>query len=416
MIEYKNNILRIGFSRSFFDLLWAVSFFLFMLSVICYNNFEYNNYFYFFVFFLLFGVCAAEFLIRKLSLQRVWLPLHTIWYGLFLLLCLISTIWAESFDIAVKPMSRMLQILIITLFITYFIDSEERLDLYLNALIAATVYMTVYIFVKTPPDRWFRGFLGSATGLNTNDVGLALSICVIVSFYKAFVKKQYYLYIVSAAVFVAAVLTSSRKALMMSVLGAGMIVIFNYRKRNYVLRLLIFLSILVLAVILVYQIPALYNTVGVRMDRMINYLMVDRSGDYSMYLREMYISLARSFFADSPIVGHGINNFSYLSGLSGATATYAHNNYWELAADLGVVGLLVYYWFYLYLMVKLFFRMLDGHKLALLFLPIMLLFFVFEYGIVNYYKMQSHLLIALSFIALTLIDKEKAAKRKEAAA
>ncbi|MCL2508039.1 MAG: O-antigen ligase family protein [Oscillospiraceae bacterium] len=417
MINYENGILKINSKRSFFDVLWGISFFLFMLSVICYSVDQSKNYFYFFVFFLLFGVCAADFLVRKLSFRRIWLPLHTIWYGLFLLLCVISTIWAQSFDVAMLPMSRMVQILVITMFLVYFVDSEDRMELYLNILIAATMYMTVYIFVKTPYDMWFDGFLGQVTNYNTNDVGFALSICFLLSFYKAFVKKKFYMYAVCALTFTAAVLTSSRKALLMCVMGMGMMVVFNYRKKNYMLRVFCFIGVLILAVILIYQIPELYNTVGKRMDRMIDFFMVDKTVDQSLYLRRVFIDMAQSFFADSPIFGHGINNFQYLSGLSGEIATYAHNNYWELAADLGVLGLVAYYWFYAYMLVKLFLQMIDGHKLSLLFLPVMILFLVFEYGMVNYYKMQVQLMIAMSFVTINLNDSIKVReRRKEVAA
>ena len=41
----------------------------------------------------------------------------------------------------------------------------------------------------------------------------------------------------------------------------------------------------------------------------------------------------------------------------------------------------------------------------MLFTPLMLLFLVFEYGMVNYYKTQVHLVIAVAFIAIVLNDK-----------
>ena len=406
MFEYKNGLLRLNFTNSVWDVMWSCSFFLFLLSCICYGNFDdTNNFFYYFVFFLFIGISSLGILLNGNSLKKFFIPLNTIWYALFFVLCVVSCLWAESFPTAVQPLSRMLQILAVTACVYYYIDSGKRLDIYLNTTIAASVYLIIYIFVKTPSSEWFSGFIGSVTGYNTNDVGLALSICFIITFYKAFVKGKYPMYILSAVSFFTAILTSSRKALFMCVLAVILIVAFNYRAKNYVLRLLASIGLVILAVILIYEVPQLYQTVGVRIDSMIEYFMNDKSSDSSLTLREMYVNIAKSFFFEKPIIGHGINNFGYLNSLLGNLSTYAHNNYLEIAADLGIVGLIVYYWFYLFLLVKLIKQTLNGHKTALLYLPLIFLLIIFEYGMVNYYKMQVHLVIASAFAASTINDK-----------
>lgn len=405
MVEYKNGLLRINVTNSFWDVAWNCSFFLFMLSCICYGNFdETNNYFYYFVFFLFTGVSSIGLLLKGNIFKKLFIPLNTIWYALFYALCVSSCLWAASFYSATQPLSRILQILVVTTFVFYYIDSPKRLETYLNTVIAASLYLIIYIFVKTPPAEWFSGFIGSVTGYNTNDVGLAISICLIISFYKAFVRGKYLMYIVCAVCFFTAALTSSRKALLMCVLAIIMIVAFNYRAKNYILRIFIIIGVAVLSIVLIYEVPQLYQTIGIRMDSMINYFMNDKSSDNSLALRELYISLAKGFFLEKPIIGHGINNFGYLSNLYGNIFTYAHNNYLEIAADLGVVGLVVYYWFYLYIFVKLIKQTLNGHKTALLFLPLIILLLIFEYGMVNYYKMQVHLVIASAFAASFLND------------
>jgi O-antigen ligase len=406
MFEYKNGLLKLSFTNSVWDVVWSCSFFLFMLSCICYGNFnDTNNYFYYFVFFLFVGVSSLGIIFKGNGLKKIFIPLNTIWYGLFFMLCVVSCLWAESFTSSAEPLSRLLQILAVTTCVFYYIDNDERLDIYLNTTIAASFYLIIYIFVKTPYTKWFDGFIGSVTGYNTNDVGLALSICFIISFYKAFVKGKHLMYILSAVSFLTAILTSSRKALFMCVLSIIMIVAFNYRAKNYVLRLLISICLVILSVILIYEIPQLYQSIGVRLDSMISFFMNDKNSDSSLALRETYINLAKSFFFEKPVIGHGINNFGYLNRLMGNIFTYAHNNYLEIAADLGVVGLVVYYWFYLYLLIRLIKQTLNGHKTALLYLPLILLLVIFEYGMVNYYKMQVHLVIASAFAATTVNEK-----------
>ena len=72
----------------------------------------------------------------------------------------------------------------------------------------------------------------------------------------------------------------------------------------------------------------------------------------------------------------------------------------------------MYYWFYAYLFFKLARQMLNGSKTALLFLTLLVQFIVFEYGIVNYYKIQSHLVLAAACCVVAINDR--AVSRKEA--
>ena len=406
------------------DFLWSVCFFLLMLSVICFGGKnEGLDYYYYFTFFLFVGYSGLLFLFRIGRTMRLYLPMHTVWYGLFLLLAILSGIWADSLSYTMVPISKMTQILVVTGCLILYVDSREKLERYIYTVMAATLFMTVYIYARTPRAKWFNGYLGTVTRFNTNDVGCALSVMVLFAFYEAYVHKKRGAYAIAAIAFLTAVLTSSRKALLMCISGILLIVVFNYRARNYILRVLIILAGLASVLVLVYQIPYLYNAVGWRLNKMIEFVMNDDTSDHSLVLRKFYIDMAQTFFEENPLVGIGMNNFSYRIRDYGSAIAYAHNNYMEIAADLGIVGLVTYYWFYVYLLWKLFKQVLDGHKNALLFLSMMILFMVFEYGMVNYYKMQVQMGIAISYAVVVMNDRAdtanylrsavRRAKRKE---
>ncbi|MCR5485072.1 MAG: O-antigen ligase family protein [Clostridiales bacterium] len=404
MIQYRNGLLKIKNKESPLDVLWDIGLFLFMLSAICYGKSdETNNFFYYFVFFFFLGISAFYMIFRGRPLN-IFIPLHTLWYGLFLLLCLVSSIWAVSFPVAFTPISRMIQILAITMCLLIYIDNEEKIERYLDIVVAASVYTMIYIYVMTPPSQWFDGFLGSVTGYNTNDIGCAFTICVLITFYKGFIRQRRIAYIICILSFLTVILTSSRKSLFMCVAGIVLIVIFNYRKKNYILYVLSTIGLMALLLVLIYQIPSLYRTVGVRIDSMIDYFLFDKSADSSIAIREFYINTAKSMFFEKPLLGYGINNFVYVSGRIGHISTYAHNNYWEIAADLGIVGLITYYWFYVFLFIKLFKQVIDGHKQSLLFFSIIVLLLIFEYSMINYYKFQIHILIAAVYMAAVVND------------
>ena len=392
---------------------WNVSFFLLMLAVICFGNIQSGtNYYYYGVFFLFIGVTAAEALLDRHWYRHIFLPLQSMWYGLFLILALLSSIWASSFDTTMLPLSRMVQIFALTFCLCQHIRNEERLDEYLRLLLAASLFLAIYLLARTPISEWFSGFLGRGTGYNSNDIGLSMAISVITSFYLAYVRGNKKYFVLAALSIFVVVLTSSRKAIFMSGLGVIMLVVFNFRTRKYILRVFTILAATALVILMIFQIPQLYQVIGIRMETMVEYFMSDHDADYSISLRSFYVGIARSILREHPLLGIGINNFSYYVRAYGNTLSYCHNNYWEIAADLGIVGLFVYYWFYVYLFVKLARQALNGSKSALLFVTLMVQFFVFEYGIVNYYKAQSHLVIAAAYCAAAINDRAQAQREE----
>lgn len=403
MSQFRKSAPRLAAGSDILETIWNVSFFLLMLSVICFGNTKSGtNYYYYTVFFLFIGVSYLEVLLDRGWYRHLYLPLHSIWYGMFVILSIVSSIWAQSFATTILPLSKMIQILALTNCLIQHVRTEKRLEQYLRIVMAASLFLIVYLLVRTPFSRWFSGFLGHGTGYNTNDIGLSIAVCVLISFYEAHVRGRRICYALTVLSLFAVILTSSRKGVLMSIFGVIVIAVFNYRARKYMLRVLCILAGIVLLVFLIYQIPPLYRAIGMRIDAMLSYFFEDQEVDYSISLRRYFIDIAKSILREHPFFGIGLNNFSYYVRSYGTTLTYCHNNYWEIAAGLGIVGLITYYWFYLYLFLRLVRQVLDGHKSALLFTALLLQFMVFEYGIVNYYKTQSHLVIAAAFCAVMI--------------
>lgn len=65
--------------------------------------------------------------------------------------------------------------------------------------------------------------------------------------------------------------------------------------------------------------------------------------DQSAEVRKEFATEFWPYFSQQPIVGHGPNAFSDVTG----AGTYAHNNFAEIAVNWGLVGLLLYYSMYL---------------------------------------------------------------------
>ena len=94
---------------------------------------------------------------------------------------------------------------------------------------------------------------------------------------------------------------------------------------------------------LVIDIPFLNEIIGYRIEEALDLFTKTGTGDVSSQNRVGLIGLALQMWSDHPILGLGMNNFPMFQTI-GEAGYYAHNNYVELLADLGLVGFCLYYY------------------------------------------------------------------------
>lgn len=400
MFSYKNGILRIGREKPGLDFFVDTGFFL----LLCFQFATPTpgndvNYFYYFAFFFFLGVTFVKLMLLFKSKGTFVMPSFTLWFGGFTLLSFASTLWAEYPDNSMLVMSKMLQSTVITFCMAQNYATRTGLLKCARMFSWAGIYALVFILIKTPVDTWFSGSFGAAaTALNPNTIGMIFTICVIVSFYFAFYCNAKTYYIFAALQLLAVLLTGSRKSLLASAMGIMIMMLMKSRRRNLILRILGVLAFITVLYYIVMSVPEIYAIIGRRVEGMLNHI-TGEGGDYSMALRQMFIDHARDMFFEKPILGYGINNFIVKIGQRTGISTYAHNNYYELLADLGIVGFVAFYSYYVYLAVSLFkiWRKSSGSlvKLMLVWVAVIM---VCEYGLVSYYQVYIHMTLCCAYL------------------
>ena len=110
------------------------------------------------------------------------------------------------------------------------------------------------------------------------------------------------------------------------------------------------------------------------------------------------------WFKEKPKLGYGIDSYKMLLGTKetsfGITGAYAHNNYIELIVDVGILGLVVYYYIYIYMIIKSFKYIKSRNLLLILMLGILIACMVNEYGQVTYYYKFYQLVLLLIYIVI----------------
>lgn len=181
--------------------------------------------------------------------------------------------------------------------------------------------------------------LGGIEHPNTTAYNIIISYILGVYFvinYNVKKSKKIFFVIGQILLTIGCILTGSRKVLISIVLVPLMIII--YKSKNPI-KLIIRLIMVILISLTIYTYTqrneVLYNIVGHRIEDIQGILT---GNDESATGREYLIEQALQIGISKPF-GVGVNCFKFYS-YDGA---YAHNEYLEIFADLGLIGLLIYY-------------------------------------------------------------------------
>ncbi len=412
MVTFKDGKLNIKSDRSAIELLLDLSFLALLTVNFAFTNMhEGHDYLYYVSFFAVVGVTFLCFVLGK---STVTVKLPTVWYAFFILLCAVSTLWAKyDTSLATDYISRMIQELAICYCITLYIRTKDDLERFMSIFTAAVLIMIISIFIRTPNEYIFTAYFGTNASryVTGNNINVTAYICVIgiaIAFYRAYFLKDRIYYLITAFEFFTVILTGSRKALVMSLMIFFLMSVFYVKKRFYILRILAIVAAIVGVIVLLLKVPAFYSTVGVRIERMMEFFVDDDiTRDNSLALREGFGDIGKQVFYENPILGVGLGNAYYLIELNYGYSTYMHNNYIEVASGLGIVGLVTYYWFYLYLFIGLGRRAYKGEKLYVMLFLLMAANMVGEIAMVTFYNYSVQIMLTMCYCALIIKDEPK---------
>lgn len=227
------------------------------------------------------------------------------------------------------------------------IDSDRFLQLVILAGLIAGVRFCLYTDWSGLSDGiYLRGSFGGLLDdvTNYNSYTAVLTTPCVLALYCAIVKHQKIAIFPAMVLFAMLLLGGSRKNLVAIPITALLFAQFTGNGVKKLKVLLLLLLALTVSLYLLETVPALS---GIRssLEGMRNGLSqaeeakVDVSTQGRMYLQEQGIRV----WMEHPFAGVGWHNYRYYND----AGLYAHNNYVELLASLGIVGFLLYYTMFL---------------------------------------------------------------------
>jgi len=173
--------------------------------------------------------------------------------------------------------------------------------------------------------------------------------------------------------------------------------------RRHIIKYTLFVAIIIAIIFfLMMNVEEFYETLGYRMESLINGAMGVEEHGASAKIREKMRNLAIERWMDNPLIGYGFDSFKYLAQSEFRHFFYSHCNFTELLYNGGVISFVLYYWIYYKLIKTIIKTKKASTKYKAFAIGMTVSILVYDYGIISYSTAYVQILLALSFRGLAL--------------
>lgn len=333
---------------------------------------------------------------------QVYFDNYALWLFVFTAFAASSALWAITPSLVFDMLKTLAIHMMIFLLLYSSIRTQKDIDFLLKLLLMACVVNAIYLLFTNAEildqSQEIADRLGSQEGWNANSIGMMTSVGALLSVYfsQKASKLSPKLLLGLIVVFLGAVslITGSRKAVVMLMGGISAYVFLSAKGKR--VRSLFFIVFFVLLIwYLIMENPYFYSVVGWRVEAFLSQFTGEGELDGSTLARQTLVEAAVDAWKQSPFLGHGLDCFRYFGELATGHDYYAHNNYVELLADLGVFGFLAYYGGYAYALIRSWKS--RKNKLSMLLFVLVSIMVVIEYACVTYMDFLFGTIIMLAF-------------------
>ena len=207
-------------------------------------------------------------------------------------------------------------------------------------------------------------------------------------------------------------LTGGRKYIVIPVVFLYILFLFKQDRagrQHFIKYTFIIVAVAVSIYFLIMKIPMFYDIIGIRMEGLLAFVTGDvSSADSSSIIRGRMIQIGLDKWMQSPIWGYGFDSFKYYNQIVTGRFYYSHNNFVELLYNEGIIGFVLYYWYYIrVIMIAWKRKAVIPQKTRAFVISAVLSMLVYEYGAINYTSTSTMILLCLISIMLGINDNSE---------
>ncbi|MBQ3195384.1 MAG: O-antigen ligase family protein [Clostridia bacterium] len=337
--------------------------------------------------------------------------------ALFTFYSLISSLWAErsTDSITVGKTLFEITVMVYILYTCYFENPKNTNDLlrcikwsgYIISLYSIFFYGLDFLIIAAANETRLEN-----TYANVNTIGMLSSICIVIQVDEFICEKRWKweALLCLPSIFIVA-LTHSRKALLLLILGTFLCFLLHNLDSKNILKTIGKISAIVLGALVLLNVVALMPIFAGTFDRMnalFGSIFGDGGGaDSSVLIRDRMIEVGWEQFLKTPLLGMGMANPHILSNMYLGKDAYLHNNFIELLAGGGIVGLSIYYSMYAYLLTMFWKLRRYKNEEYVICLVMTVVLLILDYGMVSYYQKIRYVYLLVMFLEIEALKKKQ---------
>lgn len=336
----------------------------------------------------------------------------------FAVFCVTSALWAIVSRDAVQKGIQVAEILLCMAVVYMCYQNEQNIRPVVSAVvlggyIIAAYFIAVYGGLEMAISNATDSIREGVEFANINAIGRNMAITITFNVFLIYHEKKFrWWYVFMVLPIIALAASQSRTSMLCAIVGVGAIVFANtYNKRGFIISLFSVATLGILIYVLLITVP-IFNGVLDRMKGLLAMVTGEGAVDSSAIVRQKMIDAGMIAFKEHPLLGCGIGNARLYSAAYANKYTYLHNNYIELLASGGIVGVFLYYRMYFESIVTIVKHKLKSNSYSVLCIILLLLMMIIDYGAVTYYYKETYLFLVIIYLhlrSLKTADKTKAA-------
>ncbi|OAA86971.1 O-antigen ligase family protein [Clostridium ljungdahlii] len=337
--------------------------------------------------------------------KKIYINGHIKWLTIFCAYSICSILWSYSRSAAISgAITLAINSLCIYSILQLIYRDKEWENLIFPVLSVFPIIYSIKIMFQYGALNFFSGArnITEAASSMHNIMGIycAFGVCfAVICMKKSRTLRGIYWIIITLNLCII-VLSGSRKAIIYILVS---LVVYFVLKRKNPFRILrnIIIGIIFLLILLyiVWHNEFLYTMVGQGLESMLIGILNIGQTDSSTAMRMRIIQWGLDWFHYKPVFGYGLENFAQLHLAVGGSMAIADNNYIELLVDLGLTGVVLYYFIFLIIIIRFVknFKVINSSLIMLFGITISII--VCDYGACSYKSLYFQFLISIIWLS-----------------
>lgn len=337
-------------------------------------------------------------------------PFH-IFTMIFLIYGFVTYLWAIDGSYTIKRMTTVAQTLLCMylVYTSYRNDknSERLLDCVMWAGYLVAVYAIYYYGLATIRLIVQAGSRIDNDFANVNAIGMMAAYSLVITFSKIINRHISWSLFFSLPALLMVIASGSRKAFIILFAGAFLVYLAHSmsKSKNIIETLFKFVSVCFIGAIglmIIWSIPE-FSPVTERLSQTLNQFTGNGTVDESTIRRAWFIEIGLKQFLKTPVQGIGIGNSLFIIGRD----TYLHNNYVEILACGGILGIVTFYSSYLYCAPLILSSLKKYDEISVLCAIFFVLQLLMDFMQVSYFSKDTFFYFMIFFLQVKSIRREK---------